>query len=149
MSQQMSNKTITYRATLSSYIALSGIWILLAVGYLFLSIRSPGKGLELGAILAGGVTLIWWIWLSGFKITVSDGCLRYRDGFFRYSKVFLKDVADVKSKNIEWGMFTRKVKIPRIVIFKQNGEVALLINPKPFGRINLQKILSNAKSECS
>ncbi len=144
MNSLTSNSKII-RATLISYIVLSGIWVLLAIGYIFLALSKPGKGLETGAILAGIVSLIWWIWLWGFKLTVSNEYIEYRDGFFRSSKVYLREIADVKNVSIEWNMFGRKIKIPRINVITHNKIIAMRINPKPFGHRELQEILKLLK----
>lgn len=141
MASERSNRSTTIRATYTSYCALSGVWILLAVGYLLLAFRTPGHNLESGALIAGGVAVIWVMWLRGFKITLSDGCVEYRDGFFRSSKVTLSDIADVKTDNIEWNVLGRRIGVPRLVVIRGNGEVAIRINPKPFARHALQRIL--------
>ena len=124
MHTQNSNPKII-RATLSSYIVLSGVWVLLTIGYLFLSLGSPGKNLESGAIIAGGVSLMWWIWLWGFRITISDEYLEYRDGFFRSSKVKFKEIVDIKNVSIGWDILGRKIRIPRINIILLTGNKAL------------------------
>jgi hypothetical protein len=136
---------MTIRAAPTSYLVLTGIWVLLAIGYLFLSIRSPGENLESGALIAGGVAILWWIWLRGFKITVSEGCLEYRDGFFRSSKIALSEIADVKTESVGWNLLGQKLRIPRITVITRNGEMPIRINPKPFGRLGLQRIMKELK----
>ena len=136
---------MTIRAKWTSYLVLMGIWILLAIGYLFLSIRNPGRGLESGSLIAGGIAILWWIWLRGFKINISDGCLEYRDGFFRSSKISLREIVDIKTESIGWNLLGQKFRIPRLSVINSNREIAMRINPKPFGRHSLQRIIKELR----
>lgn len=147
MYQQAFNRSMTIRATWTSYIVLGGVWILLAIGYLLLCLRSPGKNLEVGALIAGGVAILWLIWLRGFKITVSYGSIEYRDGFFRSSKVDLSEIANIKNESIGWNVLGQRFRIPRIIVTTKNGEVVMQINPKPFGRFALQRILEELETK--
>jgi len=138
-------QTITIRAAFSSYLVLSGVWVLLAIGYLLLSLRNPGGGLEKGAAISGGVALLWWCWLLSFKITVTKLFLEYRDGFFRTTKVALSDIAQLKDASIEWNVLNRKIRVPRLLVMAKSEDVAISINPKPFKRSDL-KIIRGAIS---
>lgn len=135
---------VIIRSTWTSYVALAGIWILLTIAYWLLSLRSPGHNLETGGFITGGVAILWIVWLRGFKITVSNGFIEYRDGFFRSSRLALTDIADIKTESAGWNMLSRKMVIPRIVMIARSGEEAIRINPKPFGR-DLQRILKEMK----
>jgi hypothetical protein len=145
MSPDTSNRMITIRATWTTYLVLSGIWIILAIGYLFLALRAPGKSLELGALISAGVAILWVTWIRGFRITLSQGWIEYRDGFFRCTKVLLKEIADIQRENLEWKLLGRKLAIPRIAVITKDRAVAMRINSKPFGRIGLQRILKELK----
>ena len=68
---------------------------------------------------------MWWIWLWGFRITISDEYLEYRDGFFRSSKVKFKEIVDIKNVSIGWDILGRKIRIPRINIILLTGNKAL------------------------
>ncbi len=131
---------ITIRAALSSYLALSGVWVLIALGYLVISVRNPAGGWLEGTIIAGTVALLWWIWLLGFKITLTESFLEYRNGFYQSSRIALTDIAQLKAAGVEWAVLGRKIIAPRLLIIENDQSVALMINPKPFKRIDLQRI---------
>jgi hypothetical protein len=140
MDSSFSKVPVTIRATLTSYILLCGIWIILASGYLILSYRSQGENLESGAIIAGGVGLLWGIWLRGFRISLSNKTLEYRDGFYRSSRLHISQIVKIKSEWVAWGVLGRKIRIPRMAVIAQDEEESILINPKPFGRNELRLI---------
>lgn len=146
MASQTSNRSTTIRATWTSYIVLGGVWILLAIGYLLLGLRNPGKNLELGVLIAGGLAVLWFTWLRGFRITVSHGYLEYRDGFFRSSRVALNDITNIKNERMEWKLLGQKLAIPRVTITAKNGEMVIRINPKPFGSGELQRVMKELKT---
>lgn len=140
MGSESAEQTITIRAAFSSYLILSGVWALLAVGYLLLSLKNPAGGLEKGAVIAGGVTLLWWVWLWGFRITVTKASLEYRDGFFKSSKIALSEIIKIKDASIEWNIVGRRIKVPRILVMTRDNDVAISINSKPFKRSDLKKV---------
>lgn len=131
---------MTIRATFSSYIALCGIWVILAILYLYLCVQHPGTGCEFGALISGGGGVFFAIWLRGFKITVSNEYLSYRNGWFISSRIPLNEIASIEDKWIEWDVFTRKVKVPRVVVASRHNETVIQINSKPFGWHDLQRI---------
>lgn len=146
MGSETSDRSTTIRATWTSYIVLGGVWILLAIGYLLLGLRNPGRDLELGVLIAGGLAILWFAWLRGFRITVSQGHFEYRDGFFRSSRVALNDITNIKNERAEWNLLGQKLAIPRIAITAKNGEMVIRINPKPFGSVELQRVMKELKT---
>lgn len=146
MRSDLSEQKVTIRAAFSSYLVLSGVWVLLAVGYLLLGLRNPAAGSEKGAAIAGGVALLWWCWLLGFKITVTKELLEYRDGFFRSTKVALSDIVQIQNAGVEWSVLNRRFRVPRLLVIVKNEVVAMSINPKPFKRSDL-KIVREAISD--
>jgi len=135
-----SEQPITIRVAVSSYLALSGIWVIFFIWYLFLSWKNPSKGLEGGAAIAGSVTLMWWCWLFGFKITITKSLLEYRDGFFNTSKIPLSEIGQLKTATIEWNVLGRKIRVPRLIVISRVGNVRICINHKLFGMSQIQKI---------
>ena len=133
------------RAVLSSYIALDGIWIVLAVAYIFASIKSPGKSWEIGAVILAICSILWALWLRGFKLTVTDKYLEYRDGFYRISKISLEDVKEMKHKWVQWKNLGWTLSIPRIAVITKDRKTAFLINDKPFGINDLAMIRNMVK----
>lgn len=128
------------RATVTSYFALCGIWVVLFLGYVLLSFSRPGRGLESGAVIAGSVAALTVAWLRGFKITISNRLFEYRDGLYRNSKIPVADITKVQSKWVEWARFPRGITVPRIVVSTKDRRT-ILINAKPFARRDIQKVL--------
>lgn len=139
--QQASTYSMSIRATLSSYLVLSGIWVFLGIGYSLLALSNPRSNLASAALLCFGISVSWIIWLQRFKLTLSEKHIEYRNGLFRLTKVALDEIADIKNENIEWNILGRKIASPGITILTKNGERAMQINPKPFGRIDLKRML--------
>ena len=131
---------ITIRATLGSYFALCSIWVILALGYIILSIKSPGRGLGLGALIAGGVALLWGVWLRGFKVVVSTKFLEYRDGFFRMCRVSIGEIVELREEWNQWKFLGKGIRVRRIVVITSSGKRRIWINPKPFGRTDLRRV---------
>lgn len=131
-----------YRATISSYLVLTGVWVALGIGYLILYLRNPRHDLASVSIGAWCIALLWCVWLRGFKITISDKSIQYRDGFFRSSSVDMNEIACISGEWVQWKLFGREVKILRIVVVSRSGESAIKINLKPFGRSALTAIKS-------
>lgn len=134
-----SQHQITIRATLSGYLALCSIWVFLALGYIILTIKNPGRGLGLGALIAGGVALLWGTWLRGFKVVVSTKFLEYRDGFFRSCRVSIGEIAEVREEWNQWNVLARRIRVRRIAVITVSGKGNMRINPKPFGRGDLER----------
>jgi len=128
------------RAVLSGYIALCGIWFVLAAVFAWLAWRDPRSNVWEGAAISGGIGLLFAVWLRGFKITIADGWLEYRDGLFRSSRVMLADIDEIHVEWIAVGHHGMGRKIPRIVVSARNGAVVFRVNPKPFAKEDLRKI---------
>lgn len=136
-----SENTTTIRAALTSYIVLCGGWGILALMDLFICLRSPGKGFEAGLLASAGVGLLFWLWLRGFKLAISDGRLEYRDGLFRTERINLDEISTVKDEWVGWSFLGRSIRIPRTVVLSKDGRKAIWINTKPFGRRDFYRIL--------
>jgi hypothetical protein len=108
--------TITIRSTLSSYIALCGIWVALALVDLVLHLQNTGRGWGAAALIATGIGLLFWLWLRGFKLSLSNGSLEYRDGLYRSLKIDIEEIASIRDQWIGWSNLGRSVRIPRIVV---------------------------------
>lgn len=140
MHSKPSRTVLTIRATLTSYIVLCGIWLILASAYMLLSYRTHGESLESGVAIAGSVGLGWAIWLRGFRITIFDRVLEYRNGFYRSSSLRMNEIVKIENKWIEWGLLGRRIRVPRMAVISQDRERSIQINPKPFGRHDLRRI---------
>ena len=140
-----SDKRQEINAVLSSYIALGGIPILVAILWLVGYIKRPSKDAIYAFIFCIVVALLWALWLRGFKLIVTDEYLEYRDGFYRSKRISLKDVAEMKHKWVQWKNLGRTLTIPRIEVITKDRKTAFLINDKPFGLDDLAIIRNLVK----
>ena len=120
------------RACISSYIALAGIWILMTIACTHISIKSHGQNWEIASAICATCSILWILWLRGFKLTVTDEFLEYRDGFYRISKIHLSNYSEMKHKWVKWKNLGRTLTIPRIAVSTKDRKTAFLINDKPF-----------------
>lgn len=134
------NKTVTIRATVSSFVMLSGIYVVLAIVYLISAIQTPGHGWGKGAMLAGGVAILWWCWLGAFKITITKSILEYRDGLFKTSRIKISEIGKIKFTWIESNILGRRISAPRLLVVSKDRSVVIKINPKPFSQNDLDKV---------
>ncbi len=135
--------SVTIRATLSSYIVLSGIWVVLSMGYWGLYFWKPGPGLINIALLTGGIAILWWCWLNGFRLTLSEVDLVYRDGFYRTNRIPLEDVKEHRFTWMKRKVLSRSFQTPILIVSSKHGNPAMLINPKPFSRAGLREIFDS------
>ena len=133
------------RAVFSSYIALNVGSILTTIIGIFAYTKSPGADVIYLILICMTVALLWCIWLRGFKLTVTDKHLEYRDGFYRISRVNLEDVKEMKHKWVQWKNLGRTLSIPRIAVITKDRKTAFLINDKPFGVDDLAMIRNIVK----
>ena len=145
MRENYSYKKREAKAVFSSYIALGGIPILTAILWLIGYIKRPSKDAIYASLLCIAIALLWGIWLRGFKLTVTDKYLEYRDGLYRVSRVPLEDIAEMKHKWLQWKNFGRIVSIPRTAVITKDKKTAFLINDKPFGLNDLAMIRNLVK----
>jgi hypothetical protein len=136
-----SKSVVTIRATLSSYVVLSGIWFVLSAGYLWLHFFKPGPGAMEVALLTGGIAILWCCWLLGFKLSRSESALVYRDGLYRTHRIPLADVKGCRFTWKERKVLTRSLQTPVLVITTKQGGPTMVVNPKPFSREGLHEIL--------
>lgn len=131
---------IVMRASPSSYMALCGIWVVMAIFYTYLGIRRPGTNVWVGAAISGCVATGFAMWVRGFRISIADGWLEYRDGFFRSTRVPLHEVVETRVEWVQINYHGLGRKIPRIVVVARNGALLFRINPKPFKLADLRRI---------
>ena len=130
------------RAATSAYIALSGIWFIFGGLYLVLAHYRPKAGACGVVALCTAIGFLWVVWLRGFRLTLSDGILEYRDGFYRVTRVKLDDIIDVKNTWVR----NSRMPIPRLSIKFRPENAELLINVKPFQRYAIRAITDRLTS---
>jgi len=130
----------TLRASVGSYIAFCGIWVLLAGAYGHLALRRPGAGLEIGAAIAGLAAGVSILWMSGHRIWVAAGVLHYRDGFFRSRSIPLAEIESIAAGWEGINLLGREIRIPRLRVVARTELQSFQINPKPFSRRSLGQL---------
>jgi hypothetical protein len=133
---------IIIRSSLLSYVMLIGIWIFLAIGSIAFAVKIPHHGWEKSVALTGCVIVLLACWLRGFKITVTNTFLEYRDGLYKSSKIALLDIADIKHKSLKVHHQPHRIGPYQILIISKNSGSIITINTKPFKLIDIQKVLS-------
>jgi len=126
---------------LSSYLALSGIWFVLASVYIALALKEPGQGMAIGGIVALSVGVLCVFWLRGFRLRMTDDHLEYRDGLYRSISIPLREVTKAKQTWVGWTVLGRSLRIPRFVVVYGTQNDRVTINTKPFSRDDLQRLL--------
>lgn len=121
------------------YAALCGVWFVLCATNVALFFMRPGSGWGIAAIIAGAVGLLFCLWLSGFRIRITDTGLEYRDGFFHLTRIKFSEIGRIRTVSADLGAASRGLKIPRISVEGADFQTPLLINPKPFRTGDLRK----------
>jgi hypothetical protein len=126
--------TLTFRASLGSYLAFCGIWIVLALGYGLLALLRPDNDMRSGILIATIVAIGCVVWMAGHRVRVVSGVLHYRDGLFRSRSVCIADIASLANVWEHRIVLGREIAIPRLIFVGRNGALLFKINPKPFSR---------------
>jgi hypothetical protein len=141
------NVSVTIRARRPILFVLGVIWILIAVLCQLFRSRIPGDDLGVVAVLATGFAVVWWIWLQRAKLTVSGGYLEYRGGIFRSSKTALRNIGEIRN---EYTALDPPIlnRIPRVMVISKNGEVSMVIDPRPFTHQDLEYLMQILNRAC-
>ena len=92
------------------------------------------------ALICTVVALLFCYWLMGFRLEVSDGWLKYRDGHYKLYMTPITDINNIESKYIEVKYINRTIAIPRLAVISKGGKTLFIINSKPFGRNDINEI---------
>lgn len=136
---KMQTKT-QIRSVASTYAILVIPWLLLAAGYVVLSLKYNRPGTGGVAIFLVFVALLWCVWLRGFRIEIDGDGLEYRNGFYQK---FRLPFTDMKSVSYRWttaSYLPKRIKLPRMILQSRYSNSSLMINPKPFGREEFELI---------
>lgn len=135
------NNDLNARATYGGYLALCSIWGILALSYIALAISKQALDAFYVALLCIFVGLLFFFWLTGHRIIISNEKIIYRDGFFRKRECLLSDIKSLKHAWVHYQYLWRKLEMPRLVIrFHDRKAPPILINAKPFSRDDLMKL---------
>ncbi len=138
------HSSITIRARRRSYFVLGGIWVLVTILFLLLNIRIPEEGFRVTAILAAVFAAVWWIWLQRIRLSVSGGYVEYRGGIFKSLKTALRNIEEVRSEKTDPDSAVPG-RLPQVMVIDRYGNISMVIDPKPFDRGDLEKVMDILK----
>ena len=131
---------VTIRASIGAHILLAGIWAVLAIAFFNACIKNPNNGFLIPALICSLITILFILWLRGFKLAVTDEFFEYRDGRYRVSKIPLANYSEMKFEWIEFKGCGISGQRPQMLVITKDGKTAFIINVKPFGRKDFQMI---------
>lgn len=129
------------RAALAGYIVLNAPAIL---GVLIFIVGILIRGITYRAVWDALLAwilyaTIWTVWLKGFQLNIENGIVTYRNGLYRSHSIHLKDIEKTEFKWVDWRCLSRKLKVPRLVVYSNKDNDHLIINPKPFSQKDLKE----------
>lgn len=141
-----SDDAVVIRVAYKKY-CIVGFWVLLAVAFYLISLRSvpvdtnikiPRIRFEFLALFAVAFAVSWLFWVRSLKITVSDGYMGYRNGFFKF-RAPLNSIAFIEDEYIPIGEIIRTGRLPKLNVSMKSGN-GVEIKTEPFRREDLFKI---------
>ena len=136
-SDQLQSLRIHLKAGVSAYLVLGIPFAVLTIGFLILQMKKPATNSWQGALVSCLACVVWLIWVEGFKITIANGKIDYRNGLYRHQQIHLQEVSTIKTVWIQWPLLGPTFRVPRIVIGTRKDSNPIAINPKPFSCISL------------
>ena len=136
----LSNIHIEVKAAKSAYVVLGAPSLLMAIICGTTTWKHPEKGIGLAGILIV-VTVLWVLWVRGFRICITGELLKYRDGLYRSITVPLQQIKEVRATWVQWSTFGRHLKVPRLVVRYGGSDDFIVINPKPFRLQDLRRVV--------
>lgn len=135
--------SLEIKAEFKTYAVLSGLFWILALFYLYLTFF---RGFKMDCMFVSlfclVVAALWCLWVSGFRITLRDNMLLYRNGFYKTVGVKVEDVQSIKSKWITWTVGFREVSVLRFVIKRYSGE-DIIVNQQVFNMHEFLDLISH------
>jgi len=137
------------RASVSAYLVLAGPFLAIGVLFLVAALKKSGESNVLeGSWVCLAIALAWIVWLSGFRVTMSEESLSYRNGFFQNRDLPWTSISDIETCFVTWPFLPRSIQVPRFrVITSEADREDILINPKPFPRTLKREILARLKKQ--
>jgi hypothetical protein len=129
----MAEDNFSARASFVGYVVLAGIWFVIGGFFAWLEFARQGSSAWQGSLVGFAVGILWAIWLRGFRLSIDNNVLTYRDGMYRTQSGSISRITAVRSAWVEWKRLPRKIRVPRLVI-EFDGARSITINPKPFAR---------------
>ncbi|MCS7091723.1 MAG: hypothetical protein NZM03_13530 [Limisphaera sp.] len=129
------------RASGAGYIVFGLLYSPIIAIFLFILFSGKLRGQEYVAFLPWLLLISTYVWLLGFRITITDTTFEYRDGFWRSRSCRRDQISSAKLCWLQFDTFGRTVKLPRLVIkCRENIHAKIVINPKPFSREAMKRV---------
>jgi hypothetical protein len=124
------------RACVSSYFVLCSIWVLLAVPWVYINVRSSRQD-WLPVWICISVAVGFAIWLLRFRLTFASGVLTYQT-LFATRSIRLEEIEKVEIETFR----TSKGSYQALLVYpKTSSELtSIKINPKVFSRDDVTRL---------
>jgi hypothetical protein len=132
----MKPEMFSARASLPSYLVLSGVYFVMAGLFAWLAVFRPGSSAWKGSLISAVAGALWIVWLRGFRLGVDNGILVYRDGLYRTQMGEVARITAVRGMWVKWTCLPRMMSVPRLVVDFEDRQ-SISINPKVFSRASL------------
>jgi hypothetical protein len=130
-------KDLIVRACASTYAVMGGIWAVLFVFWLGLSLRGVPNGWMATAITGSALGLVL-VWSARFQIRISAGTLSYRSLLGGTRSLHLSELeeAEIRFRTVRYG------RIPELVLWTEasSRKAPIVINMKVFGKGDLNLV---------
>ncbi len=138
------------RASKSGFFVFGCLFLPICALYLLLLAEGKLRGQEYAALMPWCLLVGVYGWLLGFKVSITRDRINYRDGLWRWHSCPRDEVEDASVRWVEYRWVGRRLSSPRLVINCGKGEKhKLVINPKPFSRQAIKRILETANGDAS
>ena len=149
-------KSRVLRASTLSYIVLVAPYvlciILVGLGELFDTGHCNKEKLTSNALIVTffclGYIFLCCIWILGFKISIDNRYIVYRNGLFKISKICLLDVVDVRIKYIKRVYIPQHIMFQYMIISTPKNKKALQIYIKPFNGREIHLLQNELQAFC-
>jgi len=131
-----SETELCLRAAKSTYVVFSALLLPIAMLYVFMALRGSTGAWRVAGIACAvlGVIIVHFAYM---RVTISQGVLRYRSLFGRWSL----RLADIAQSEIQWRPVSRDPR-PFLVITSFTRPSPLRLNLKPFRREEVNRLLN-------
>jgi hypothetical protein len=127
------------RAARSSYLVWTALFSPLCILSLVNLADGKLRGQEYVVLLPFGMLLGFLLWLSGFRIQLTESDLIYRDGLRRRHSCRRDAIVNARMGWMEFSRLGKPLQIPRLIIICSDNR-SIIINTKPFARDAIKRL---------
>lgn len=137
----MDSPPIVVKATVRSYIGLTSVWWILGFGPLYVALTRHQDNLILLLSLSWGIAILWTLWLTGFRLTLNEKSIIYRDSFWRTNEMELSDIISAKECWIQYKNLGRTLSVSRCKIKLRGRKEPILLNSVVFDSKEYRRVM--------